>query len=78
MRAPRRIACAGCIAAAAWAGQAPAAATPPTRFVLPAGALALSDSEVPAGSGAKLTFSVRLDRAVKRGKLTLTLPRLWT
>jgi hypothetical protein len=71
------IACAGCAAAAAWSGQAPAAGPPPTRFALPAGVLRLSDSQVPASSSAKITFSVRLDRAVKDGRLALTLPRLW-
>ena len=60
-----------------WSAQAPAAGTPPTRFELPAGVLALSDSNVPAGAGAKITFSVSLDRAVKVGRLALTLPRLW-
>ena len=60
------------------AAQAPAASAPPTRFSLPAGALRLSDSSVAAGSRARVTFSVKLCRGVTRGRLALTLPRLWT
>ena len=73
-----RIAAAGCMAAAAWAAQAPAAGAPPTRYELPAGVLRLSDSRVPAGARERLTFSVLIDRAVTTGRLALTLPRLWT
>jgi hypothetical protein len=54
------------------------AAAPPTRYDLPAGELRLSDASVPAGSAARITFSVRLDRAVHSGRLALTLPRRWT
>ena len=79
MRTRRLIVLAGCVAAAAVpAGQALGAGAPPTRFALPAGALRLSASELPAGAGAKVTFSVRLARKVKAGRLALTLPRLWT
>jgi hypothetical protein len=69
--------CAACAALAAGA-QAIAAAAPPTRYALGAGELRLSDSRVPAGSRARLTFTVRLVRAVRSGRLTLTLPRRWT
>ena len=31
-----------------------------------------------AGSAARITFTVRLDRAVRSGRLALTLPRRWT
>ena len=78
MRARHVIVCAGCAAAAASTGQTAGAGTPPTRFALPAGVLRLSASELPAASSAKVTFSVRLERRVKAGKLALTLPRLWT
>jgi hypothetical protein len=71
------IACGACAAVAA-AAQATAADTPPTRFDLPAGELRLSDSRVPAGAGATVTFSVRLDRAVGSGRLVLMLPLRWT
>jgi hypothetical protein len=62
------------------AGTGPAAhaAAPPTRFALPSGALTLSDSELAAGARATVRFAVTLDRAVAGGRLTLTLPRLWT
>jgi hypothetical protein len=73
----RVIACAACAAAAACA-HATAADAPPTRYALPAGELRLSDSRVPAAARRTITFSVRLDRAVARGSLTLTLPRRWT
>jgi hypothetical protein len=59
------------------ATQATAAGAPPTRYDLPAGALRLSDSRVPAGTHATITFSVRLDRAAS-GRLALTLPLRWT
>jgi len=77
---PRRVRglfAAGCLVVAATAAQVLAAA-PPTRHALPAGALLLSDSSVPAGSSERITFSVRLDREVAGGRLALTLPRLWT
>jgi hypothetical protein len=74
--ARRVIACAACLAVAGTA-QALAAA-PPTRYDLPAGELRLSDSSVAAGSAAKVTFTVRLDRAVRSGRLALTLPLRWT
>jgi hypothetical protein len=54
------------------------AAAPPARFALPAGELRVSDSSVAAGSAASITFTVRLDRAVRSGRLALTLPRRWT
>src|SRR5918997_4893875 len=78
MRARRVIVFAGCVAAAASTGQALGADTPPTRFVLPVGVLRLSASELPAASSARVTFSVRLARRVRAGKLALSLPRLWT
>jgi hypothetical protein len=78
VRSRHPIVAAGCVAALAWIGQAGAASAPPTRVALPAGVLRLSDSEVPAGSSARITFSVSLDRAVHDGRLALTLPRLWT
>lgn len=68
---------AGIVLAVAIVAQA-SAATPPTRYKLPAGELRLSDSSVLAGSAAPITFSVRLERAVSRGSLALTLPRRWT
>jgi hypothetical protein len=71
-------ACAACVTALALAGAARTASAPPTRFALPAGALRLSDSSLPAGSRARVTFSVTLDRRVTRGRLALTLPSLWT
>ncbi|MDX6682482.1 MAG: hypothetical protein QOG94_2521 [Solirubrobacteraceae bacterium] len=58
--------------------QATAAVAPPTRYALGAGELRLSDSRLPAGSRARLSFTVRLHRAVRSGRLTLTLPRRWT
>ena len=74
----RALACSGCLAILALAASAPAAAPLPTRFDLPAGALRLSDSTLAAGTRARLTVSVTLDRRVRRGRLALTLPRLWT
>jgi hypothetical protein len=76
MLARRLIACAACLVVVGTA-QAVAAA-PPTRYDLPAGELRLSDASVAAGSAAKVTFTVRLDRAVRSGRLALTLPRRWT
>jgi hypothetical protein len=76
VRARQLTACAACLAAAYGAAPATAAA-PPTRYDLPAGDLRLSDSSVAAGSAATLTFTVRLDRAVRSGRLALTLPRKW-
>jgi hypothetical protein len=68
-----------CVAtAAAVAAAQVAAAAPPTRFDLPAGELSVSDSSVPAGTSATITFTVRLDRAVRSGRLALTLPLRWT
>ena len=55
-----------------------AAGAQPTRFDLPAGELRLSRSRVVAGSAARITFTVRLDRTVRSGRLALTLPRRWT
>ncbi len=72
----RLIACAAAVATGV-AAQVAFAAAPPTRFDLPAGELRLSDSSVPAGSGARVTFTVRLDRAVRSGRLALTLPLRW-
>ncbi len=67
-----------CAAGVAAIAAAPATAgAPPTRYDLPAGALRLSDSSLPAGAAAKLTFTVSLDRAVRSGRLALTLPRKW-
>jgi hypothetical protein len=67
-------------AAVALAAGAPATAAvaPPTRYALGAGELRLSDSRLPAGGRARLSFTVRLHRAVRSGRLTLTLPRRWT
>lgn len=58
--------------------QASAVGAPPTRYALGAGELRLSDSSVPAASRARLSFTVRLDRGVRSGRLALTLPRRWT
>ncbi|HEV7805173.1 MAG TPA: hypothetical protein VGO80_05100 [Solirubrobacteraceae bacterium] len=73
----RIVACSACIVLAATA-HASVAGAPRTRFDLPAGDLRLSESRVPAGSRATVSFSVRLDRGVRSGRLTLTLPRRWT
>lgn len=69
---------AGAVALAIGVAASAAAAAPPTRYDLPAGVLALSDSDVAAASQATVTFTVRLDRAVVNGRLALTLPLRWT
>lgn len=56
---------------------ATAASAPPTRLDLPAGELRLSSSRVAVSTRARIRFTVKLDRAVSTGELTLTLPRLW-
>jgi hypothetical protein len=75
---PRQLATCAAVVVCTAATPAGAAAAPPTRYALPAGELRLSDSSVAAASAATIAFSVHLDRAVRSGRLALTLPKRWT
>jgi hypothetical protein len=56
----------------------PLAIPPPTRYALPGVTLHVTPSQVNAGAGAQFTFrAVQTRRTMKRGVLTLTLPKLW-
>ena len=66
-------------AAAAGGGQALAATTSPRSYALPPGTLRLSDTRLQASAGERVTFTVKLTRrAVRDGRLELTLPSQWT
>jgi len=66
-------------ATALGAAQALAADLSPRTFTLPPGTLRLSDARLQASGGEHVTFTVKLTRrAVQRGALELTLPRVWT
>jgi hypothetical protein len=56
----------------------PLAVAPPTQFALPGVTLHVTPSQVREGTDAKITFrAVQTRRAIKRGTLSLTLPKLW-
>jgi type IV pilus biogenesis protein CpaD/CtpE len=56
----------------------PLAVPPPTHYVMPGVTLRVTPSQVRAGTSAQITFRVvQTRRAMKRGTVQLTLPKLW-